>query len=63
MKHNLRISVSDKPQKSGMVSCRDITFREKILRMLFGKKQKLMILVPGDAIEELEITKKEDNRL
>lgn len=63
MKHNLHISVSDKPQKSGLVSCKDITLREKFLRMLFGKKQKLMILVPGDTIEELEITKKEDNWL
>lgn len=63
MKHNLHISVSDKPQKNGLVSCKDITLREKFLRMLFGKKQKLMILVPGDSIEELEITKKEDNWL
>ena len=57
MKHNLHISVSDKPQRNGMVSCKSISIRERILRMFFGKKQKIVILVPGDAIEELAITR------
>ncbi len=57
MKHNLHISVSDKPQRSGMVSYKTVTLRERFLRMLFGKKQKITILVPGDTIEELAITK------
>ena len=57
MKHNLHISVSDKPQRNGMVSCKSISLRERFLRMLFGKKQKIVILVPGDAIEELAITR------
>ena len=57
MKHNLHISVSDKPQRNGMVSCKSISLRERFLRMLFGRKQKIVILVPGDAIEELAITR------
>lgn len=57
MKHNLHISVSDKPQRNGMVSCKSISMRERFLRMLFGRKQKIVILVPGDTIEELAITK------
>ena len=57
MKHNLHISVSDKPQSIGCVSCKNITLRERFMRMLFGRKQKIMILVPGDNIEELAITK------
>ena len=57
MKHNLHISVSDKPQRNGMVSCKSISLRERFLCRLFGKKQKIMILVPGDEIEELAITK------
>lgn len=57
MKHNLHISVSDKPQRNGMVSCKSISLRERFLRMFFGKKQKIVILVPGDAIEELAITR------
>lgn len=57
MKHNLHICVSDKPQRNGMVSCKSISLRERFLRKLFGKKQKIVILVPGDAIEELAITR------
>lgn len=57
MKHNLHISISDKPQRNGMVSCKSITLRERFLRMLFGRKQKITILVPGDCIQEFAITK------
>lgn len=57
MKHNLKISVSNKPQQNGMVSYKNITLRERFMRILFGRKQKIMILVPGDTIEELAITK------
>ena len=57
MTHNLHISVSDKPQRNGMVSYKSITLRERFMRMLFGKKQKIMIFVPGDTVEELAITK------
>lgn len=57
MKHNLHISVSDKPQRNKMVSCKNITLRERFLRMFFGKKHSITILVPGDSIDELAITK------
>lgn len=60
MKHNLHISVSDKPQVNSMVSCRNITLRERFLRVLFGKKQKITVLVPGDNIQELAICRVEE---
>lgn len=60
MKHNLHISVSEKPNEKGMVSYRSITLRERFLRFLFGNKQKITILVPGDEIKELAITKIEE---
>ena len=57
MKHNLHISVSEKPKNLGCVSCKNITLRERFLRLLFGNKQKITILIPGDTVEELAITK------
>lgn len=64
MKHNLHISVSNKPQKNGMVSYKTITLRERFMRMLFGKKQNITVLIPGDTILELAITRvKEGGRL
>ena len=56
MKHNLKISVSKKPQSGGIVSCRNVTIRERFLRFLLGDKQKLTILVPGDTVQELAIS-------
>ena len=55
MKHSLKISVSKEPQKGGIVSFRNITIREKMLRFLLGNKQRVMVLVPGDSVEELSI--------
>ena len=56
MKHNLCISVSKDPQKSGIVQCRNISIREKLLTRLLGRKQKLMILVPGNSVSTVTIT-------
>lgn len=56
MKHNLKISVSKQPQSGGIISCRNVTIRERFLRFLFGEKQKLTILVPGDTVQELAIS-------
>ena len=55
MKHNLRISVSKKPQTGGLVTYRNLSIRERILRFLLGSKQRVTIVIPGDSIEELSI--------
>lgn len=55
MKHNLKISVSKEPQIGGIVTCRKVTIRERILRFLLGDKQRVTILIPGDSVEELAI--------
>jgi len=56
MKHNLRISVSKEPQTGGIVQCRKITLREKLLTKLLGQKQQVMILVPGKSVSTVSIT-------
>lgn len=55
MKHHLKISVSKKQQTDGIVSCRSITLRERILRFLLGKQQRVTVLVPGGSVQELSI--------
>ena len=47
MKHNLKIRVSNDTQTGGIVRYRNVTLREKMLTRLFGKKEKVMILIPG----------------
>lgn len=51
MTHSFRISVSKEPGADGIVKCRKIAMREKVLTFLFGGKQRLTILIPGDSVE------------
>ena len=55
MKHTLKISVSRDSPGDGIVSCRHITIREKLLRLLLGDKRRLTVIVPGDSVEALSI--------
>ncbi len=55
MKHNLKVSVSKEPQTDGIVTCKNVTIREKILRFLLGDKKRVTVLIPGDSVEEISI--------
>ena len=56
MKHNLNISVSKKEPEDGIVQCRNVSLREKLLTRLLGWQEKVMILVPGNSVESVCIT-------
>lgn len=55
MEHTVRISLSNRPADGGIVACRHVSVREKLLRVLFGAKTRLTVIVPGDTVEELAI--------
>ena len=55
MKHKLKISVSKEPQTGGIVSCRNVSIRERLLRFLFGDKRRVTVLIPGDSVGEIAI--------
>jgi hypothetical protein len=55
MTHRLKIGVSKTPPDAGIVSCRRIDLRERLLRFLLGEKRRLTILVPGDSVKSLSI--------
>lgn len=56
MKHNLSIRVSKTPENGGVVACRTVRLREKLLTMLLGPQQKVMVLIPGNSVETIAIT-------
>ena len=62
MGHTLKIGVSREPPNGGqsladrIVSCRRVTLRERLLRLLLGEQRRLTILVPGDSVKSLSIT-------
>lgn len=55
MEHTLKISVSKEPAEGGIVSCRNVSVRERLARFLLGDKRRLTIIVPGDSVRELAI--------
>ena len=56
MEHTLRISVSKEPADGGIVSCRNVSVRERLVRFLLGEKQRLTIIVPGGSVRELAVS-------
>lgn len=55
MKHKLKISVSKQPQTGGIVTCKNLTVRERLLKFLFGEKRRVTVLIPGDSVGEIAI--------
>lgn len=56
MKHNLKISVSKEPKSGGIVACRNVSFREKLLTRILGGKERMMVIVPGNSVAAVSIT-------
>jgi len=55
MKHNLKISISKEAPGGGIIRCRNITLRERLLKRLFGEKCKMTVIIPGDSVECVSI--------
>jgi len=54
--HTLKIGVGrETPPDGGIVRCRKVDVRERLLRFLLGEKRRLTILVPGDSVKMLSI--------
>lgn len=57
----LKISLSKQRINGGVLSCRRVTVREKLLRFLLGTPIKLTVLVPGDTVSEVTINEGGEN--
>ena len=42
-------------QSGGIVTCRNLTVRERLLRFLLGDKRRVTVLIPGDSVGEIAI--------
>ena len=56
MKHNLKICVSKEPKNGGVVTCRSVSLRQRLLTRLLGPLDKVMIIVPGNSVQTVAIT-------
>ena len=61
MKHDLRISIRREPSSQGIIRCRTVTLRERLLERLLGARRRLTILVPGDSVHRVSITEQAED--
>lgn len=56
MKHSLKISIGEGSSGGvGIIGCRVVSIRERFIRWLFGPKQRITILIPGQSVESMDI--------
>lgn len=55
MANKVSISVAQRPHQEGVVSIRQITIRERLLRLLLGNPHHLMVIAPGKDVQQLQI--------
>ena len=55
MKHGLSIKVSNNKNFDSVVRVKKFAVREKLLNMLFGSKQQVLVIVPGKQVNALSI--------
>lgn len=56
MRHKVSISFSQKPRDGGVVSVRNLTVRERLLRFVLGEPRKLTIIVPGNSVDTVAVS-------
>jgi len=58
LKHQVTINVADATgKKANVLKGGDLTLRDRVLNLLFGKQQKMLVLIPSDSV--LSVTIKE----
>lgn len=56
MRHRLKISVSDQANSGGVVACRKVTMRQRLLDKLLGPVKQVTVIVPGQTVDCIAIS-------
>ena len=63
-RHSLKFHIARRiPDDPGIVATKNVTLRERFMRLLLGSPRKVMILVPGDSVKQIDITENTDDDL
>ena len=55
MQHNLKISIAKEPVSGGIVRCKTVSIRERLLRWILGDRGRVMVIVPGNSVKTLAV--------
>ena len=60
--HRLKLHIAKHiPDDPGIVGTRTVTLRERIMRKLLGRKQRVTIVVPGNSVKQIDIAETGDD--
>lgn len=60
--HRLKLHIAqDIPEDPGIVATKAIPIRERLLRLLLGKRRQVTLVVPGDSVRQIDITEHLDS--
>jgi len=63
-RHSLKLHIARHiPDNPGIVATKNVTLRERLMRLLLGTPRKVMILVPGYSVKQIDITENTDDDL
>lgn len=63
-RHSLKLHIARRiPDDPGIVATKNATLRERLIRLVLGTPRKVMILVPGDSVKQIDITENTDDDL
>ena len=53
MEHDLKIRVSKRPPSDGIVACRRVTLREKLLTRLLGPLRNMTVMLFDESVDSI----------
>lgn len=60
--HRLKLHIAKHiPDDPGIVGTRTVTLRKRIMRKLLGRKQRVIIVVPGNSVKQIDISETDDD--
>ena len=63
-RHSLKLHIARRiPDDPGIVATKNVRLRERLIRLLLGTPRKVIILVPGDSVKQIDITENTDDDL
>ena len=60
--HRLKLHIDRNiPDDPGIVATQTITLRERLLRLLLGRRRQITLVVPGNTVSQIDITESDDD--
>lgn len=56
MTHSIKVAIGKSPPTDGIVSCRRVRLREKLLERILGPMRDVVVLVSGKTVDSITVS-------